>query len=747
MARVEQGGVDAVALTAVALDDVARILEIYVEAMLARRAEVRPLADLRAGDRSGARHLDLEGAAAAGRPTTDGAAFYLPEEIDRLPDSHANFMVYRMAVLHQLGGVLFGTYRRGPLRFADFFAGFDEPGLARALFARLEGARIDAALARAFRGVRRDLLRLIDDALHTSLSPQSRPAERRQPREAALFDLARALLVEQRSRLAATTEDADSASRVPARFEAAATLLNPGATVDHTLRAVRALYPELAALRSVPSSSEPVPVADDGRPQDRGADPVPEAEAQSLDVPAPAHHGDPAPERVELRREWQELASEVEVRDDVEPGPIAAGLMEQLQVDELGVLSLQDGDLSGTAGLPLTDLDITGAIEAEGGDEEATPIELDPEELAARLEELSKRLERELAEAGLDREHVYYYDEWDHELAGYRRRWCHLREKTIEPPGTAANGAAAPADRFVDETRRLHADLLRRVRKQFELLKPEEFRRMRRLIEGEELDLDRVVESHVDRRAGRPPDGAVYTSRRRQHRDVAAAFLLDMSASTDAEAPLDEPEPAAGREPEPEYVGVFDDFDWPDNPQPLPPGRRVIDIEKESLVLMADALETLGDDYAIYGFSGFGRKEVDFFVAKEFDDDFDRGAEDRIAAMEPKRSTRMGPAIRHAAAKLAARDAKVKVLLILSDGYPQDFDYGSDRASRVYGIRDTTVALRETERQGISTFCITVDPAGHDYLREMCPERRYLVIDEIAALPSQLPKVYRGLTA
>ncbi len=733
-------------MTAVALDDVARVLEIYVEAMLARPAEVRPLADLQARDRSGAGHLDLEGAAAAGRPTTDGAAFYLPERIDRLPDTYGNSMVYRMAVLHQLGGVLFGTYRRGPLRFADFFAGFDEPALARALFARLEGARIDAALARVFRGVRRDLLRLIDDALDSLLSLSLRPSSRRQPREAALFDLARALLVEQRSRLDVGVADTDAASRMSVRFEEAATLLNPGASVDHTLRAVRALYPEFAALRAASFLSGPAP-ADDGAPRDRGADPDSEAEAESLELPAPAHHGDPAPERVELRREWQELASEVELRDDVEPGPIAAGLMEQLQVDELGVLSLQDGDLSGTAGLPLTDLDITGAIEAEGGEEEATPIELDPDELAARLEELSKRLERELAEAGLDREQVYYYDEWDHELAGYRRRWCHLREKVIEPPGTAPNEAAAPAGRFVDETRRHHADLLRRVRKQFELLKPEEFRRMRRLIEGEELDLDRVVETHVDRRAGRPPDGAVYMSRRRQHRDVAAAFLLDMSASTDAEAPVDEPEPASGREPEPEYVGVFDDFDWPDNPQPLPPGRRVIDIEKESLVLMADALETLGDDYAIYGFSGFGRKEVEFFVAKEFDDDFDRGAEDRIAAMEPKRSTRMGPAIRHAAARLAEREAKVKVLLILSDGYPQDFDYGSDRASRVYGIRDTMVALRETERQGISTFCITVDPAGHDYLREMCPERRYLVIDEIAALPSQLPKVYRGLTS
>ena len=781
-------------MTSVALDDVARVLEIYVEAMLARPAEVRPLADLRAGDRSRAGHLDLEGAAAVGRPTTDGAAFYLPERIDRMPDRNGNFMIYRMAVLHQLGGVLFGTYRRGPLRFADFFAGFDEPGLARALFARLEGARIDAALARAFRGVRRDLLRLVDDALGSAVGPSpsgtsSMPPSRRQPREAALFDLARTLLLEQRSRLLASVGnsangspnapsaenaagraalgrrarsgpggDAASPHRLAssphsghgdgkARFGAGVALLGSGATVNDTLRAVRGLYPAFAALRSATAWTGPAAAVEADGPPDGGDGADTKVEAQSLDFPAPAHHGDPAPERVELRREWQDLASEVEVRDDVEPGPVAAGLMEQLQADELGVLSLQDGDLSGSAGLPLTDLDVTGAVEAEAGDGDAAPLELDPEELAARLEELSKRLERELADAGLDREQVYYYDEWDHELTAYRRRWCHLREKAIELPVAGSNGGKSAAERFVDETRRLHADLLRRIRKQFELLKPEEFRRMRRLIEGEELDLDRVVETHVDRRAGRPPDGAVYMSRRRHRRDVAAAFLLDMSASTDAEAPVNEPEPTSGREPEPEYVGVFDDFDWPDNPQPQPPGRRVIDIEKESLVLMADALETLGDDYAIYGFSGFGRKEVDFFVAKEFDDDFDRRAEDRVAAMEPKRSTRMGPAIRHAAARLAEREAKVKVLLILSDGYPQDFDYGSDRASRVYGIRDTMVALRETERQGISTFCITVDPAGHDYLREMCPERRYLVIDEIAALPSQLPKVYRGLTA
>ncbi len=88
----------------------------------------------------------------------------------------------------------------------------------------------------------------------------------------------------------------------------------------------------------------------------------------------------------------------------------------------------------------------------------------------------------------------------------------------------------------------------------------------------------------------------------------------------------------------------------------------------------------------------------------------------------------------------------MRVLLILSDGYPQDFDYGRDRTNRDYGMRDTMMALREAELRGIHTYCITVDPAGHDYLREMCPDQQYLVLDEVEALPAELGKVYRTLT-
>jgi len=116
-----------------------------------------------------------------------------------------------------------------------------------------------------------------------------------------------------------------------------------------------------------------------------------------------------------------------------------------------------------------------------------------------------------------------------------------------------------------------------------------------------------------------------------------------------------------------------------------------------------------------------------------------------VGAVEPKRSTRMGAAIRHAREKFKDVGARSKHVILLSDGFPQDFDYGQDRRSNAYGIQDTMVALKELELAGIITFCITVDRTGHDYLREMCPSSRYLVIDDIASLPRVLPKIYEQI--
>ena len=174
-------------------------------------------------------------------------------------------------------------------------------------------------------------------------------------------------------------------------------------------------------------------------------------------------------------------------------------------------------------------------------------------------------------------------------------------------------------------------------------------------------------------------------------------------------------------------------------------GRRIIDIEKEALVIMAAALEEIGDAYAIFGFSGQGRHNVEFYPVKTFRERLGAGAKGRIGGIQPRSSTRMGTPLRHSVKKMADVRAQARYLVLISDGFPQDLDYGEDRRSYAYGISDTAVALREVEAARIKPFCITVDLAGHDYLREMCNPQRYMVIEHVSDLPRELPKIYQRL--
>jgi nitric oxide reductase activation protein len=178
----------------------------------------------------------------------------------------------------------------------------------------------------------------------------------------------------------------------------------------------------------------------------------------------------------------------------------------------------------------------------------------------------------------------------------------------------------------------------------------------------------------------------------------------------------------------------------------LQPPKRIIDLEKESMVLLIGALEAIGDDYGIYGFSGYGRDNVEFYVLKDLDEPLSDKVKARIDKTEPIRSTRMGPAIRHATAKLEEHDAKVRILFLVSDGRPQDHGYGRDRTEREYAINDTHQALMEAKRKGIVPFCLTVDREGHEYLGQMCEDIDYEILGDIESLPSRLPTLYRRLT-
>jgi len=298
---------------------------------------------------------------------------------------------------------------------------------------------------------------------------------------------------------------------------------------------------------------------------------------------------------------------------------------------------------------------------------------------------------------------VYFYDEWDHVIGDYRPAWCQLREVAL----------ADDAGVFYERALSRNADLVPELRRCFQQVRPERYRAVRGLEDGENIDWNAAVEARVERRVRGTSSTKLYTARHRQEREVATLFLLDMSASTD--------EAAAGS----------------------PTGERIIDIAKDALVIMAAALEEIGDTFAVYGFSGQGRDRVEVYPVKSFGERLSPAVKGRLGGIEPKGSTRMGTALRHATALMRGLSAPSQHLVLLSDGFPQDLDYGDDRRSHVYGLRDTAAALREAIAAHVSPLCITVDRAGHDYLREMCDASRYVVIEDIALLPRELPKIYR----
>jgi nitric oxide reductase NorD protein len=240
-------------------------------------------------------------------------------------------------------------------------------------------------------------------------------------------------------------------------------------------------------------------------------------------------------------------------------------------------------------------------------------------------------------------------------------------------------------------------DLLRR---RFELLRA---RRtvQRRQLDGDELDLEACVEAQADFRAGLPMNPALYQSQGRHRRDMAILLLIDVSGSTDS------------------WVCAH---------------RRVIDVEREALLLVCIALAGLGEPYAVQAFSGQGPAAVAVDAVKRFDEPYGEEIALRIAGLEPERYTRAGAAVRHASATLMRQGASHRLLLMLSDGKPNDIDLYDGR----YGIEDTRLAVIEAKLQGISPFCLTVDRQGSSYLPAIFGAQHYALLNRPELLPAVL---------
>jgi len=303
---------------------------------------------------------------------------------------------------------------------------------------------------------------------------------------------------------------------------------------------------------------------------------------------------------------------------------------------------------------------------------------------------------------------AFYYDEWDRELADYRTRWC----RVIERSGSRGSRG------FVELVRSRYSGVISSIRYQFQLMRPENLRRIRGEVDGEDYDLQAVIDYALDKRSTGLIDDRLYTRKLRKERDVAVSFLLDMSSSTAR---------TISRYPSHPYTQ---------------PGQRIIDIEKEGLVLMSEALEAVGDTYSMQGFTSEGRRNVKFYVIKDFSEGYSAEVERRIGGISYQNNTRLGAAIRHATSRLIRQDARTKLMIVLSDGRPYDHDYGDSR----YAREDTRMALRQARIDGITPFCITIDRESEDQLRDMYGEVGYTIIDDVLSLPERLPGIYSRLT-
>ena len=303
---------------------------------------------------------------------------------------------------------------------------------------------------------------------------------------------------------------------------------------------------------------------------------------------------------------------------------------------------------------------------------------------------------------------AFNYDEWDRELVDHRVGWCRVIEKKVK------RGSRD----FVDDTRERYKGVVSSIRHQFQLMKPENLAKITNEIDGEDYDLNAVVDFFIDRRADGQQSERIYTKRLRRRRDVAVSFLLDQSSSTAR---------TIGRHPLQPYTH---------------PGRRIIEIEKEGLVLMSEALEAVGDVYAINGFTSEGRRNVKFYVLKDFQEHYSDEVMRRIGGITYQNNTRLGAAIRHATAKLEKQEARTRLLIVLSDGRPYDHDYGDAR----YAREDTREALIDAKTRGITPFCITIDRESESELRDLYGEVGYTIIDDVLSLPERLPGIYRRLT-
>ncbi len=293
-----------------------------------------------------------------------------------------------------------------------------------------------------------------------------------------------------------------------------------------------------------------------------------------------------------------------------------------------------------------------------------------------------------------------HYPEWDYAIQLERPSWTTVLEKR------AGAGDLGRIDGILDRNRAL----LSRLRYLIEALQPQGVQRLRKQEDGDEIDLNAAVLAMTDLRTGASPDPRIAMRNVRKVRDLAVLVLLDLSESA--------------------------------NDKVRGADYSVLDLSREATVLLAEALDGIGDPFAIHGFASDGRHDVQYFRFKDFGADYDDHAKARLAGMTAQLSTRMGSAIRHAGTFLRRQPQSKRLLIVVTDGEPADVDVRDPQYLRL----DAKKAVEELGRSGILTYCMSLDPHADDYVARIFGAKHYLVVDHVERLPERLPLLYMGLT-
>jgi len=741
----------------VELSEVSHVLSVYATAHGGRKLSIHALEEERPIKQDGVVNGSY----------TDGKTIFLPEEITRYEEKRLNFKFYKLITAIEASKIEFGTYDFNLSVFNTqfdhaviptdcfslhlpitedmsdidgFINSFSIPSLARDLFKIFEFGRVYHLLFSTYKGLLRNVASILENAF------EERPLiESSRPVEAIIEHLCQLVFWQKTKQVSLDKKAEQMVISIHASFEDA--LLKEDFDVYHASWLTFSAYKMIFDYYTFTATNHPDNHFFETKTDQKPNAFIPETDIQDIAVDDNKNDFHDMPDMVtEGNAQKVDLPKENRVQDvqfdsnEKEPygtsrnmnhepdaetynplknisfiGDLRADKVHEKEIELIQVLNDMKKVFENTGHDNLIK-EINDLLTQQENDlpiintEEILPL-VKGENLKRLLEgyrEKDVRLKDLIdnrVSGGADGaiftgEDIHYYDEWDSVIGDYRSKWTTVHEH-IPSPGD---------EDVVTQILSQNATIIQQVKQQFEQLNLQGMTKLKKQYDGDDFDIDALTEAVVESRTNNVPSDRLYIRRYRRERDVSVIFLVDLSNSTSK---------------------IMEDMN-----------KTILDVERESLVIMAEALEKTGDKYAIYGFSGRGRHHCEFYIFKDFNQSFDSTSKGKIGWMKPLMSTRLGAALRHSISKLNKEESKSKLLFLITDGLPVD----NDNYDGTFAQDDTKMALREARRFNIHPFCITVNEKSKEFYGDVYGDIHYTVIKDVSTLPKQLPYIYRCMT-